>query len=234
MDRAAAIFERSLDDIERRMGVMRADLSPGDIFSLVRACERAANPFDGVDADLIRHPVRVCPGVYFWPLTIGAIVWLEETADVWWADDPRMYRNALVYALLNARDPDAFLERSRRDVEASVRVSLRCLAATSAEVDASIARALGLPGEPQRPDGEGISEAARDWADLVAKIEARTGLPRERWLWGTSYAQTLRVYRHLLDISKASGGVHAKDELDDAMNALQTLKVSIMKRVKNG
>jgi len=233
MDSASAIFERALADLEGRMGVKRADLTAADLFALVRACERVANPFDGVNASLVGRPVRVCDGVYLHALTIGALVWLEQTADVWWADDPRMYREALVYALVNARRPEAFRERGLRETAAAVRASMRAIGATSAELDDAIDRAVGRPSGTSSAKDE-IARTAQNWAELVAKVEARTGLPRERWLWGESYAQTLRVYRHLLDVAKSTCDARAKDELDDAMNELQTLKVAIMKRVNHG
>ena len=235
--KAERIFARAVDDLKSRMGVGLADLMPDEIVALVRACERVADPFREVNADAAGMPVRVAGGVWFWPLTIGAVVWLEETADRWWPDDPRRYRNALVYAALNARSPDAFTATERRDVERIVRRALLKVAATSAEVDAALERVLGISSEPsRRGDEESVSATATSWAALLARVEAATGIPRDHWLWGVSYSETLRAYHESRQVAAASGerAPEMLDELDAATNDLQRLKVNIMGRVRNG
>lgn len=235
--KAERIFARALDDLKSRMGVDLADLTAEEAVALVRACERVADPFREVNADAAGMPVRVADGVWFWPLTIGAVAWLEETADRWWAEDPRRYRNALVYAALNAREPGAFAVIERRDVERLVRRALRTVAATSAEVDAALERVLGIVPVASRPgDDEAMAATATSWAHLLAKVEASTGIVRDHWLWGVSYAETLRVYHEARQVATASGerAPAMLDELDEAVNALQRLKVNIMNRVKHG
>ena len=235
--KAERIFARAVADLKSRLGVGIADLTADEVVALVRACERVADPFREVNADAAGMPVRVADGVWFWPLTIGAVAWLEETADRWWAEDPRRYRNALVYAALHAREPGAFAVIERRDVERLVRRALRTVAATSAEVDAALERVLGIvPGASRPGDDEAMSATATSWAHLLAKVEASTGIVRDHWLWGVSYAETLRAYHEARQVATASGerAPAMLDELDEAVNALQRLKVNIMNRVKNG
>ena len=166
------------------------------------------------------------------------MAWLEETADRWWAEDPRRYRNALVYAALNAREPGAFVEIEKREVERIVRRALRTVAATSAEVDAALERVLGISSVSSAPSptNDDISGTATSWAHLLAKVEASTGIVRDHWLWGVSYAETLRAYHEARQVATASGerAPAMLDELDEAVNALQRLKVNIMNRVKHG
>lgn len=235
---AERIFTRALDDLKSRMGVGLADLTAAEVVQLVRACERVADPFREVNADAAGMPVRVSDGVWFWPLTIGAAQWLEETADRWWAEDPRRYRNALVYAALHAREPEAFAEIEKPGVERLVRRALRTVAATSAEVDAALERVLGIASvsSASSPTDGDVAATATSWAHLLAKLEAKTGLERDHWLWGVSYAETLRVYHEARQVAAASGerAPEMLDELDDAVNGLQRLKVNIMNRVKNG
>ena len=235
---AERIFARALDDLKSRMGVGLADLTSDEVVQLVRACERVADPFREVNAAAAGMPVRVADGVWFWPLTIGAVAWLEETADRWWAEDPRRYRNALVYAALHARNRDAFAEIEKREVERLVRRALRAVAATSAEVDAALERVLGISSvsSASSPTDGDVAATATSWAHLLAKVEASTGIKRDHWLWGVSYAETLRAYHEARQVATASGerAPEMLDELDAAVNALQRLKVNIMKRVKNG
>lgn len=233
--KAERIFARAAADLRSRMGVGIADLTADEVVQLVRACERVADPFREVNAGAVGMPVRVSAGVWFWPLTIGAVAWLEETADRWWADDPRRYRNALVYAALHAREPEAFAEIEKREVERLVRRALRTVTATSAEVDAALDRVLGIASGASSPaDDEAVNATATSWAHLLAKVEASTGIVRDHWLWDVSYAETLRAYHEARQVATASGerAPEMLDELDDAVNALQRLKVNIMNRVK--
>lgn len=233
--KAERIFARALSDLRSRMGVGLADLTADEVVALVKACERVADPFRDVNADAAGMPVRVAKDVWFWPLTIGAVVWLEETADRWWAEDPRRYRNALVYAALNARTPGAFAPAEKSDVERNVRAALRTVTATSDEVDAALERVLGIASCASRRDGEeAVAETSTSWAHLLAKIEASTGIRREHWLWGVSYRETLRAYHEARQVAAASGSRAPEmlDELDEATNALQRIKVNIMKRVR--
>lgn len=230
MKLAARVLARAIDDLKVRCKVDVSALLPDELADLVHACDKVANPFADVNADAAGFPVRVCKGVYLWRLTIGAAIWMSDFAERWWGNDYAKYRAAAVYASLNSRDPDAFRLEDEREARKAIRRALRRIPATDAEIQLALDRVLGLS-----PDAPAAEEAtAANWAAMIARVEAQTGIPRDHWLWGVSYSQTLAVYNQCERIVAASGGKTAprmQDELDRATNALQRLKVRIMRRV---
>ena len=103
-----------LDDLREATGATAADLTADEIESLVLACRRVDNPYAGVNADLMGRPVRVSRGVYLWPVTAGAQVWLTEFASAWWPRSSPMFAWARVHALAHARDGECRGGFSRR------------------------------------------------------------------------------------------------------------------------
>lgn len=236
MDRATAIFASALDDLGTRMGVPRAALSASDIVELVRASERVANPYAGVNADAAGIPVRVCAGVYFWKLTIGASVWLDEVERMFGRGEDGKYRMCLVYALVNARSPEAFDLHDAESVAKAVKKTCRRICATPAEVADAMDAVLGL--SPRRPAGiADVEDAATDWRAVCARLETQTGIPAGDWIWKHSAAHVLACYNDLHAFARACAGggwVRMRDELDAAAEALQAVKVAIMRRVGEG
>lgn len=238
MSAAAQHLARALADMESRMGVSPRDLTAEEVCRLARACERCADPFRAVNADAAGLPVRVAEGVHFWRLTIGASVWLDDMARLFGAKSER-WRMCLVYALVHAREPEAFggLEDARA-VEGAVKACCRGICATPDEVDRAVDEALGeRPRRPARADDGDAGRAAADWRALCARLETQTGIPAREWIWKRSSGYALRCYQdlHAFAAAYAGNGTAAcramRDELDAANEALQLVKVGIMKRV---
>lgn len=225
---------RALADLRDRMGVGPADLTTDEIADLVHACDRAENPFREVNADAAGIPVRVCEGVHFWKLTIGASIWLDDIARLFEGRSDR-YRLCLIHALVHAREPDAFdgLEDERSILKA-VKSTCRRIAATPEEVDHALDEVLGLAS--RRTVGKtDVEKAAMDWRSLCARLETQTGIPAREWIWSRSSAYALHCYNDLDAFARACGGKSGttmRDELDAATEALQLVKVRIMKRVE--
>lgn len=237
VDRATAIFASALDDLGTRMGVPREDLSAADIVELVRASERVANPYAGVNADAVGIPVRVCEGVHFWKLTVGASVWLDEVERMFAGETGGKYRMCLVYALVNARNPEAFAIHDADAVTKAVTEACRRICATPDEIACAMDEVLGIAHRrPAKPAD--VEEAATDWRAICARLETQTGIPARDWIWKHSAMHVLSCYNDLHAFARAysSGGgfVHMRDELDAASEALQTAKVAIMRRVRGG
>ncbi|MBR4653412.1 MAG: hypothetical protein IKO72_08640 [Kiritimatiellae bacterium] len=234
--RADRIFAGALADLDGRLGVKLADMEPGEIAALVRACDREANPWRDADADAAGVPVRVCDGVWFWRPTIGAAAWLEEVAGPLMAESAQ-YRACLIYALVHAREPEAFrdLDTPSKIRRAATRAALS-IAATPQEVDRAIEKALGMRNSS--PSDADISDAAAGWANIAARLESQTGIPASEWIWKRSSAYAMKCYTDLSTFARAyGGGRHAPvremlDELDEAVAARQRLKVKIARRVK--
>lgn len=230
MKLAARVLARAIDDLKDRCKVDVSALLPEELADLVHACDRVANPFADINADAAGFPVRVCKGVYLWRLTAGAAIWMSDFAERWWGGDYAKYRAAAVYVAMNARNPDAFLVEDEREAGKAIRRALRRIPATDAEIQLALDRVLGLASDA--PAAE--ESTAANWAAMIARVEAQTGLPRSHWLWGVSYSQMLAVYNQCERIVSASGGKTAprlQDELDRATNELQRLKVRIMRRI---
>ena len=236
MKKSDAIFSDALADLERRMKVKLSEMRPGEVAALVRACDRVASPYSEVDADAAGMPVRVADGVHFWKLTIGASVWLDDVEAML----PRgrandRYKLALIYAVRHGREPEAFAGLDTvAAVERAVKKDFRTIAATPAEVNAALESVLGL--RPRPPSD--VEDAAISWAALCARLETQTGIPAQDWIWKHSSAYAVKCYYDLHDFARAycsakgSPTRHMADELDDAVNALQRLKVEIRDRVR--
>lgn len=235
MERASLIFAAALADMRVRMGVEIADMTPDEIRELVHACDREANPFRGIDVDLAGIPVRLCDGVWLWKLTIGASIWLDEHAEPILGRGEK-YKLAMVYAMINSRDPSAFdgLD-DESSILAAVKRELKGVAATAEEINAALDVALGVrPAPPRDVTSDG---AAADWASICARLETQTGIPARTWIWEHSSAYALKCYHDLHDFAAAYSsnrriGRRVQDDLDLAVQARQALKVEISRRVK--
>lgn len=220
-------------------GVRRDDLTAEDLEALVYACARCDNPYSDLNAELCERPVKVCRGVWLWPVTAGAQVWLTEFAGAWWPKGTAMHRWAQLYALKNARDPDAFapLVTKGRARLAVLSCALR-MAAHRAEIAVAVNRCYGVryhdaedPFAAERPD----NEQREGFARLVADLEVGTGIPAKDWLWGHSLASTAKAYCRMRALACAFGGGKASAEmqfeLDDALRNLANVKAQIVRRV---
>lgn len=229
-------FEAELADLKGR-GVEPKDILPSEFERLVRACDRCDKPFSQLNAELVGMPILVCEGVYFWKMTVGASVWLDQYAKAWWLDtgQRKAYFWAIVYALMHSRDKDAFTtltdegEAYRRIREDALR-----LVAHEDEVVVAVDLALQLHDDEPKAQVQQKIQLENDWQSVVARLESQSGIPAEKWVWERSLDYTRRAYRDLSRFAAACGGKKAermKDELDYAMNALARLRAEIVERV---
>ena len=231
-------FAKALQQLRER-GVEAGALTPAELFELCEACRRCASPFSDVDAELAERPVFVCRGVWLWPLTAGAQVWLCECAAKWWRRESLRWRWAQVYALRHARERDAFVGLTDRwRAEAAV---LRCaltLPVHGEELTAAMARAYGIDMRAaRRPRTPKDGGARHDFASLVARLEAESGIPRDTWLWGRSLGYMIKAYHELHAFAAAyardgQARERMRDELDEAMSALAQVRAAIVRRVE--
>ena len=219
----------------RKQGVEQGNLTPEELYSLAEAARRCADPFRDINADAAGFPVRVCEGVWFWRLTIGAGVWLDEMEELLGGGTSPKYRLAMIYALVHSREPEAFKGLgTERAVMRAVRATMRTIHATPAEVDRAMDAALGLRAdeEPRRA----AQSAAADWASLCVRLETQTGIPAVEWMWSRSGSYAIMAYNDLHAFARAYGsggrGERMLDELDDAMTALKRIEARISRRVR--
>lgn len=218
-------------------GITADQLTADELVALVHACERADNPYSDVNAELCGRPVEVCRGLYLWPITTGAQIWLTEYAETWWPRGSAMYRWAQVYALRNARDPDAFHDLVTKGVArlAVMRCMLR-FCCHRAELAVAINRCYGLhyhdvEAKSSAPHND---EMADDLATLVATLEVQSGIRAEHWLWGRSLMYTAKEYKRARNLANAlGGGPELTFELNDALENLARVKASIFERLSN-
>lgn len=228
-------LQQELDDLRTRFNISLGDLTADEIATFVDCCRRIESPYGDANGELIETPVTV-RGVRFFPLTIGASVWLDQYAGKWWPDD-RRYFWAMAYAMANAHDPDAFAD-ARTETAALkkiVALSIR-LCFSRAALKKAMDICLGVV-EDVPPDPKIVAEAETDWSAIVARLETQSGIKRDEWVWGRTARYAVKAYYDLRRFAREAGpdkAGRAKDELDDAINALARLKKSIRDRIEGG
>lgn len=198
---------------------------------IVQLCERVINPFDGERLDLIGIPVRVgCSSEWLWPITIGASVWFQDLASLWWsASDERMFK-ALAFCLAKGRDKTALREcRTREGAEAAIKAWALSLTCTRQELEVAVDALLPTTtNTPQKADA-----SKTDWAALVGEIEVITGIAADRWIWDISKDETVRAWHRCRLVLAARAGCGGADQadspLDQALADLALAKDTIIK-----
>ena len=231
-----------LADLHDRYGATAADLTADELEALVFACKRCDNPYSEINAELMERPIVVCRGVFMWPLTAGAAIWLAEYASAWWGRNSSMYRYAQIYALVHARDPTAFhrLDTKAKAAAAILDTALR-LCCHAKELNAAMDAAYGIDPyhvspKRTRAQKELESVAETDFAALVARLEISSGIPASEWLWGRSIVSMMKSYGELSVLATAAMGGkrnEAKKELDEAIANLARICAKIGERLKN-
>lgn len=236
----SARLQSVLDDLRAETGATAADLTADEIEALVLACRRVDSPYSDVNAELIGRPVRVARGIYLWPVTAGAQVWLSEFAARWWPESTSMFAWARVYALAHARTPGAF---SSLTTHSRARLAVLATALRLACHGRELARAVALCyGSDPEVQSAAVSATGRvrpvraqtDFAALVARLEVASGIPAADWLWGRSLVSLAKSYVELEDLSAALGGRTAQRhlELDDAISNLARVCAAISRRLR--
>ena len=245
MSMYALRFQKEAQSLRERHGIGVEDMTAGELAALVHAVERVCSPFSDVNAELVERPVFVCRGVWFWRPTAGAQIWLDEYAAKWWPKDSLRWKWAQVYALVNARDAEAFAPLTTRweAEKAIVKCALR-LPVHGAELQDAIGRAYGIlphdaPKGRQSARERMRAEAQTDFATVVARLEVESGLSRDAWLWGRSLVYAMNAYIQMHEFASAfsAGGAAQKarmmDELDDALRNLARVKTLIVNGVQD-
>lgn len=228
-------LQAELEDMRSKLKISLDDLTADEIAAFVDCCRRIDDPYAAANAELLDVPETVC-GTKLWPLTIGASVWLDEYAAKWWGGSGkgRRYFWALAYAMVHAREPEAFAAATT-EAAAVRRIFATCL--RFAFSVGALKRAMDRCLSPREQHGRSVADvdaATMDWSQLVARIESQSGIRREEWVWGRTARYCIRAYADLCRYAREAGAVGAsrvRDELDDAINALAVLKRSIKRRI---
>ena len=226
-----------LADLHDRYGATAADLTADELEALVFACKRVDNPFSEINAELMEQPIHVCKGVWMWPLTAGAAVWLTEYASKWWKPTSTMYRWAQAYALVNGRCEGAFLSLDTKwRARAAILKTALSFGCHIGELNAAIDRAYGVdPYHQPKKKSKVEEEADVDFAALVARLEVSSGIAAETWLWGRSLVSMMKSYRELSALAKAvfvGEKAQAQMELDEAVENLARICAKIGERLR--
>lgn len=229
------ILAQALERLKTQRGISIADFTADELAEFVLAAEKVENPFADVNADAVGLPVRVCEGVYFWRLTLGASVWLDTYAEKWWSTKSEKYRLALIYALIHGREKAAFIGLdTERAASKAIRATMATVMATAEEINLALDIVLRLKPDT-REKKSAVTRAAKDWAKMLRRLETQSGIKADEWLWGKSANYTVKSYLDLHEFAEAySGGKsgHMRDELDEAQEALNRVAVKVMRRVK--
>ena len=221
-------------------GIPLDALTADELAALVAACNRCDRPFSFVNTEAVGIPVKVSEGVFLWRFTIGASVWLDEFASVWWGRLEKTYFWACVYAMIHAREPDAFDGDMQDEDKAYKRIRDMAihLAATEDELikamDCLLLRSTDKP-QKQR-DAE--AEAQVNWANLVQRLETQSGIPADVWLWEKSLSYCVKAYSDIRTFAQAYGGTGGhpakkmQDDLDLAIINLAQVMGGIVSRIE--
>lgn len=232
-------FDKEIDTLAEH-GVNREDLTNEELVELVHVTDELANPFDQVNIDAIGFPIPVCDGVVFWRLSVGACVWLEEYARVWWDDRPKAYFWALVYALIHGRERGAF-DAMLDEESAFERIKAEAirLAVHEDELSAKVDDAIHFRHHPAGVRDPREIPTGTDWQKIVARVESQTGISGDEWCWKKSADYVLSVWCDLRFFAENYGGSgmkaqRMKSELDHVTNKVARLRAAIVQRVKGG
>ena len=220
-------------------GITFADFLPEEVEDYLNAIRDCDKPFSGVNAELVGIPIKVCDGVYFWKLTIGASVWLDQFAKPWWLDkgQRKAYFWAIVYALIHGRDKGAFTEMTdEQTAYERIKADALKLVIQEDEITEAVEYALGLSNEEPKDNQRDREKAQQNWAEVISRLEAQSGIKADDWVWGRSLDYTKRAYIDLSRMAQAAGrgGVGTArmlDELDRATNRLALVKARIVGRI---
>ncbi len=231
------LLEATLADLRER------GITPdtADILRLHAACENVLHPDPRQRLDLIGVPCPVAStAVYLWPLSVGAAIWLETYAEVWWkASDTWMFW-AIAFALAHSRE-NVFTTLTDKE-EAYERVHAWALGVTCsrAELEAAVDWVLGRSDAPPPSKKQQGVEIRDAWVKIIGAIEVQSGIPAETWLWKKSARAVFSAYRHCLEIRAGIFGGVSKapdDDLNAALGALARTKKAIVqkhKAIQNG
>ncbi len=218
-------------------GITANDLTADELTALVYACERVDNPFELIDADLMERPVRVRDGLYLWPPTAGAVVWLTECVEAHWPKKSYLYKWAEVFALRNARNRGAFDGlTTKKAIRAAVLKCALSLCVHSKELRRAVDLCYGArewDAIDERRNKRAASRARTDFAGIVARLEVNSGIMRDEWLWGRSVVSLMKSYAELMQTAAAALGANkdAQIELDEAVQNLAATIANIRRRI---
>ena len=227
------LFEKEVAELNQR-GIGIAELTPDEIAELVHACDRMQNPYRDANLEAVGMPVVLSDGTTLFNLTIGATVWLDEYAGKWWSAKSKSYFWAMVYALANGRNRDAFTTLTDRDVAKSAIVKMALNThVTEEELLQGIERAVHKRETGTGKHLQGTGQGS-DWGEILRTLEATTGIPCEHWVWNRSADWCVQTYHRQNQFAEAMKGrslPRMKDELDAATNNLAQVRFSILHRL---
>ncbi len=221
-------------------GIPLDALTADELAALVEACNRCDKPFTFVNTEAVGIPVKVCEGVYLWRLTIGASVWLDEFASVWWGKMEKTFFWACVYAMIHAREPDAFDGDMQEEDKAYLRIRDMGihLAATEEELVKALDCMLGLAKEKPKAHKQAEVKEQVNWGNLVRRLETQSGIKADVWLWEKSLSYCIKAYQDIGMFARAYSGTSGRpakrmqDELDLAIINLAQVMGGIVSRIE--
>lgn len=224
-------FKKEIAELEAK-GITLDELTGDEVAELVRACDNMHNPFKGANCELAGFPFILPDGNVLYRLTIGATVWLDEFAATWWKTGDKRYFWAMVYALGNARDKDAFhgLTDEKTARQRIVEYSTN-FAVTEDELLEAIHELIPNHGEGKVP----TVMTDTDWGEIVRSLVVATGIDNDIWVWGRATDWVARAYnKHASYIAAVQGKRvdRMKDELDHATNRIARIRFAIINRLE--
>jgi len=191
-------IEPTLDDIAGLIHLARAVQEPA---------RRTSPWYEG-------EPVRVCnEGPTLRPLSIQAEEWFDWAVSVFASD--KLRGAAFCFAAERGHRAGAFDNIwTRPQAETALNEFVRSLACTRGALESAASRLMGQPNPGDILRARKEDDSGFDLGDIIAKLEALTGKPREYWMTQTR-RYSFRVLEHAIRYNMAGGAFGTTDAADD-------------------
>jgi len=136
------------------------------------------DPGSDASANILCVPRRVGNTMLF-PLTLGAIKWIQDKAMVWFGNNPLFCNLAIGYALENARQPEALWDVSDRKTCIKTITKFWCRCGFSLkELEVALVDLLDV-GD----DSDGSDNSELNYGPIIALLCSEYGQSPSHWLW---------------------------------------------------
>ena len=214
--RIKALFDSGIKQLAKD-GV---DPTAEEIVWLYSLAERAIKSNSGEETAFFNSPIKIS-GIYLYPLTIQASIWIEHYARKWWRNDERKDLWSVAYAMAHAQKPKAFEKLTTRTIAETklIRFMFRHLFVSQDRLRQAVTQILG-DYDYVKINEKGEKLEPTEWGETICLLCATYHLSPEIFLCDYSIATILEMIRK----APTSEGVKSDDNIRAFIDYRETLK----------